>query len=420
MNIDEFLLSTEHRFFINEQYGSIVKIKYNEYIDFLYQTKMFNQLDYDVGLDFIGLLHRPTKSLYGQDRYCFEYEFSKKLKKVIYKGSIEDIYKNIENEVNVLLNKYIDAHKEELKKISSNRFDKDVKENKLYVKDLKNYAREMYIYKMRNAMEFKSYYTNNYFKVHKEVIYDYLQDKKSTVEKLFENYILDDINLYDIKVSVKNQIGYTLLENEFKENVIINEFEHNPKNEVKKIHDIIDSIKNIYAKELVLTVTKNNQTISFRFPKRELYSQSIWNMYIKNTSERKLVEELYDNRDFSMKDIIKIEYRKKLLYKDNNKKRKIYNKCVDSNTHKWYNNIVIGKGVQKNSIRTTKMTVTVDDFLDMLIDRGSQEIEIYSFMQGRTVFSGYDDDMDFEFKYMTVSSFEIFNDKLVINVDDEC
>lgn len=65
------------------------------------------------------------------------------------------------------------------------------------------------------------------------------------------------------------------------------------------------------------------------------------------------------------------------------------------------------------------MTVTVDDFLDMLIDRGSQEIEIYSFMQGRTVFSGYDD-MDFEFKYMTVSSFEIFNDKLVINVDDEC
>ena len=29
MNIDEFLLSTEHRFFINEQYGSIVKIKYN-------------------------------------------------------------------------------------------------------------------------------------------------------------------------------------------------------------------------------------------------------------------------------------------------------------------------------------------------------------------------------------------------------
>ena len=168
-------------------------------------------------------------------------------------------------------------------------------------------------------MEFKRYYTNNYFKVHKEVIYDYLQDKKSTVEKLFENYILDDINLYDIKVSVKNQIGYTLLENEFKENVIINEFEHNPKNEVKKIHDIIDSIENIYAKELVLTVTKNNQTISFRFPKRELYSQSIWNMYIKNTSERKLVEELYDNRDFSMKDIIKIEYRKKVLYKDNNK-----------------------------------------------------------------------------------------------------
>ena len=319
MNIDEFLLSTEHRFFINEQYGSIVKIKYNEYIDFLYQTKMFNQLDYDVGLDFIGLLHRPTKSLYGQDRYCFEYEFSKKLKKVIYKGSIEDIYKNIENEVNVLLNKYIDAHKEELKKISSNRFDKDVKENKLSVKDLKNYAREMYIYKMRNAMEFKSYYTNNYFKVHKEVIYDYLQDKKSTVENLFENYILDDINLYDIKVSVKNQIGYTLLENEFKENVIINEFEHNPKNEVKKIHDIIESIENIYAKELVLTVTKNNQTISFRFPKRELYSQSIWNMYIKNTRERKLVEELYDNRDFSMKDIIKIEYRKKVLYKDNNK-----------------------------------------------------------------------------------------------------
>lgn len=101
-------------------------------------------------------------------------------------------------------------------------------------------------------------------------------------------------------------------------------------------------------------------------------------------------------------------------------KEKNISKCVDSNTHKWYNNNVIGKGVQRNSIRTTKMTVTVDDFLDMLIDRGSQKIEIYSFMQGRTVFSGYDDDMDFEFKDMTVSSFEIFNDKLVINVDDEC
>ena len=274
-----------------------------------------------------------------------------------------------------------------MKKISSNRFDKDVKENKLYVKDLKNYAREMYIYKMRNAMEFKSYYTNNYFKVHKEVIYDYLQDKKSTVEKLFENYILDDINLYDIKVSVKNQIGYTLLENEFKENVIINEFEHNPKNEVKKIHDIIDSIKNIYAKELVLTVTKNNQTISFRFPKRELYSQSIWNMYIKNTSERKLVEELYDNRDFSMKDIIKIEYRKKLLYKDNNKKRKIYNKCVDSNTHKQYN-----KSVEERRAKMTEYKigdiVIVDNKFDCKIKdivQGDFEVEYKNYLPTRFI-----------------------------------
>lgn len=66
------------------------------------------------------------------------------------------------------------------------------------------------------------------------------------------------------------------------------------------------------------------------------------------------------------------------------------------------------------------MEITVDDFLDMLIDRGSQEIEIYSCMQGMTVFNGYDDDIDFEFKYMSVSSFEVFNGKLIINVDDEC
>ena len=55
----------------------------------------------------------------------------------------------------------------------------------------------------------------------------------------------------------------------------------------------------------------------------------------------------------------------------------------------------------------------------MLIDRGSQEIEIYSCTQEMIVFNGYDDDIDFEFKYMNVSSFEIFNGKLIINVDDE-
>lgn len=66
------------------------------------------------------------------------------------------------------------------------------------------------------------------------------------------------------------------------------------------------------------------------------------------------------------------------------------------------------------------MEIIVDDFLDMLIDRGSQEIEIYSCTQEMTIFNGYDDDIDFEFKYMNVSSFEVFKDKLIINVDDEC
>ena len=65
------------------------------------------------------------------------------------------------------------------------------------------------------------------------------------------------------------------------------------------------------------------------------------------------------------------------------------------------------------------MEIIVDDFLDMLIDRGSQEIEIHSCTQEMIVFNGYDDDIDFEFKYMNVSSFEIFNGKLIINVDDE-
>lgn len=60
--------------------------------------------------------------------------------------------------------------------------------------------------------------------------------------------------------------------------------------------------------------------------------------------------------------------------------------------------------------------MTIYEFLDLLID--NTETEIYSFEHGDTIASGESDDIkDGKYADYEIASFEIYDGKLIINID---
>lgn len=62
------------------------------------------------------------------------------------------------------------------------------------------------------------------------------------------------------------------------------------------------------------------------------------------------------------------------------------------------------------------MNICVDDLLELLIDRSCQKVEIYSFKKEDVIAKGYGDSFDDEILEQDVTSFEVANDVLTINI----
>ena len=68
MTIDEFLLSNEYKYDYDEGKRSIINIRYNDNIDFLYNPS-YGAFEYDYNLEFIGMFEKNSRKLYGNSFY---------------------------------------------------------------------------------------------------------------------------------------------------------------------------------------------------------------------------------------------------------------------------------------------------------------------------------------------------------------
>lgn len=325
MNIDIFLNSKSDWAEINEK--TIIKVKYNENLDFLY-IPFFGWDFYDGSkLSFIGVYDRKHNELYGDEYYLNSKDFSD-LKSETYRGNMEQIEYNLIDKLNILIENYIIENENKLLDLSQNKFLKYVSNEECY-STLKQEVTKKYIYGERfKNIKFPKIIRS--FRIDDTKLkLDCLNDIEKTATDIFEKYINSKEEIYmeyrsndfTIKGTNKEKLSFDLLVHRLKEN-LLKEMELNPTKEQKKKHDIIKCIKNLDAQMLTITIKHDDKVLSFKYPKRNVWNLDYNEDKIPDLDVREQVEELYKYADgrkdnVFINDIVKIEYSRKTLYEDN-------------------------------------------------------------------------------------------------------
>ena len=322
MKFDEFLLSNETGYQFDTNY--IIKLKFNDTIDFIYMPA-YGKFEYDHNLEFLGLFDKEHKQLYGSSYY---FNYKKELENSYYKGDVSNIQNKLFEDASNLLKNYISENKQDLMKSAKYIFDKYiiVEGNNL---EIKNQAIKYYIYQQdKIKLEFLIY-PDKYEDEMKELIISYLQNPQEISHKIYCKYInnKDKVESYcsyrygdpDFKVTKKELIGLRLLERKYKDE-LAQELKHNPNNKYKKKYDIINAIKDLDAQMITLTLKHNGETITIKYPRKQLYNFNFCDWHIPDVKSRKMINELYKNingfDDFLLEDIVSIQYSRKVLYED--------------------------------------------------------------------------------------------------------
>lgn len=314
MTFDEFLLSDEK---IKDFNGTtIVKLNYNDKIDFLYEPSYF-KLELDRDLKFIGIYDKVNQKTYSSDNsYILEYKEA--LHSEFYNGNVSKIYKQVIDELNNRYKKYIEENQESLIVGAENIF-KNFIENSTSIKILKDRAITNYIYnnevkKNNYKIEFEAYRED-----YKNIILEYIQEPKSTIDRLYDEYINKEFESYITKgknINQKEYIGFMMQQDKYLEQ-LTNEISENPSDEQKKKHDIVQAIDKLDAQMVTVTIEKNNKRVSFKYPKDQVYSFYFSSWKIPDVKIREEIEGMYDrwcSDKEIFNDIISISYRGKPIY----------------------------------------------------------------------------------------------------------
>lgn len=324
MNIDIFLNSPNEWAEINEK--TIIKVKYNKNIDFLY-VPFFGWDFYDGSkLSFIGVYDKKHNELYGDEYYLNSNEFID-LKSELYRGTIEQINLNLIDKLNILIENYIIDNEDKLIELSQKKFLKYVSNEECY-DTIKQEVVKKYIYgehfkNIKFPKELRSFRIDE-----TKLRLDCLNDIEKISTEIFNNYINSNEEIYieyrandfTIKGTNKEKLSFDLLVHRLKEN-LLKEVELNPTEEQKKKHDIIKSIKKLDAQMLTITLKHDDKILNFKYPKSYIWSLDYNEDKIPDLDVREQVKELYKyangrKDNLFINDIVKIEYSRKTLYED--------------------------------------------------------------------------------------------------------
>ena len=225
------------------------------------------------------------------------------------------------------MNKYIEENKLQLTTLGKEIFDKYIATEWNY-NNIQNNVIHDYIHNEQNDKISFSINSKQYEKDIKELILRYVQNPIETAKEIFNEYINTTEKIESIyyddsyhKISVKEYIGATLLEKQFKD-TLLQQLKDNPNNEYRKKHDIVQSIKDVDAQMITITLKHNNELINLKYPKYLLKNMELYESHIPDLKTRDKVEQLFkdmygtDRDNLFMKEIVKIEYKKKVLYED--------------------------------------------------------------------------------------------------------
>lgn len=323
MNIDEFLVGEKTIGNIGK--NTIIKIQYNENIDFLYKPS-YGEFQYGNELYFLGLFEKITKKLYGSS-LDFQSNYDIEMNSKYYESSIGKIEENITNGANMYLNKYVEENKTTLMNIGKEIFDKYISDDWNY-SNIKNNIIKDYINDEQNHKFSLSINSYHYEKNIKDLIIKYIQNPKETTKGIFKEYINNSEKIESIyfndhhnNISVKEHLGAVLLETQLR-NTLLQELKDNPNNEYKKKRDIISSIKELDAQMVTITLKHNNEMITLKYPRNILEQMELYEWNIPDLKIRWKIGNLYKNiygqekDDTFIKEIAKIEYKKRTIYED--------------------------------------------------------------------------------------------------------
>jgi len=223
------------------------------------KTKFLKQEGYDVA----GYYDTNEKKMYEVSR-AFE-EFINKVDNVKI-ASYNEVEKELIKKVDDLVNEYVLSHAKKLKKEAEEKYNYEAD---WIEPNLKSTACKLFItsdnfnvpinikYASNIISKESDYYTYN-------VYYKYLTDPNKTIE-YFKNKVLE---IYS------KTIGMELLKKETTEKYL-KEIDANKDDGYKEIYlnkKILNSIKNIYAKTLSITIEYNNNKMTFKYDYDELKS----------------------------------------------------------------------------------------------------------------------------------------------------
>lgn len=330
MTFDEFLLSDDTNYKFqnsNEREKNIIKIKYNNNIDFIY-IPSYEDFEYGSKLEFIGMFEKNTRKLYGNSFYL-QGTYYKNVYSSLFECSISEIYDKIIKGANILLDSYIEKNQTKLMKLSQNLFDKFISFDENY-EEIKRGAIEDYIYNKKSNIRFSvDSYKHEYEA--KDIIMQYIQNPLETIEKVYNEYVNNtekekSLRWYEnnkpyYNVTAKEYIGVRLHQQKCYEE-LRNKLEQNPNNEYRKKYEIIQSIKDLDAQMLTITIKHNENIITFKYPKKNIYKLDYSDWDIPDVKIREQIKELYKNEygynrdNLFISEIMKIEYSRKILYED--------------------------------------------------------------------------------------------------------
>ena len=296
----------------------------------LFINHHIGELEYDTRLENIGIFERNYQKLYGAS-WNFQSEYNKELKSKFYEGDIEKLSSELAKESDKLLNDYIKNNEAILERNAQKIWNEYIK-SEINYDAIKEKAEKKYIYgdekeELQFSINRYKYERNNTIK---SLLLDYLQFPEKTAHQIFNEYINNDekdIKLYsrcsgmpDIDVTVKERIGVRLFEKKL-EDRFIEELENNPNNELKLKRDLIAAIKDTDIQNFTINLTHNNKSISFKYPKNQLYNFYFSDYYIPNKDDRKLLKDIYAEdkekdyySDFKLEDITSITFRKQIIF----------------------------------------------------------------------------------------------------------
>lgn len=325
MNIDEFLVNKDNWCEIDRH--TIIKVKYNEKVDYIYTTYLFDWSMYDDSkLTLIGVFDKKHNELYGNSYYLNNDEFSN-MKSAKYIGPIQQITKNLYEKLDILLEDYIINKETELMDLAQEKFDEYIANESNY-REIKKKVIDKYIHDEEFIKDrfSRSFYEREIDRT--ELKLKCLDDLDAVAKDIFEKFINSKDEIYlgyridnkSINGTNQEDIGFSLLLYKLKNN-LLQELKNNPIYEYKKKHDILKSIKDLDAQMVTVTLKHKDNFITFKYPKSKVNSMYFSEYKIPDLKVREQILEWYKDRtisedDLFMSEIAKIEYARKVVYED--------------------------------------------------------------------------------------------------------